>query len=75
MPPISLKRVLLAILIIVLLSKLNRIIAFGHSVYQAIYDSFEPLRNNSCVEGRYVATLLLLALIYITIFKLLQNRK
>ena len=74
MPPISLKKVIVAILIIILLSRLDRIIALMVRIYEAFYDSFEPLRN--CPPGwKYVVALTFLALIYVTIFKLLQNRK
>jgi len=74
MPPISLKKVIVAILIIILLSRLDRIIALIVRIYEAFYDSFEPLRN--CPpEGKYIAALVFLALVYITIFKLLQNRR
>jgi len=74
MPPISMKKVLIAILIIVLLSRLDRIFALFSGFYQAIYDSFEPLRNSS-IESRYIAALAFLALIWVTVYLLLQNRK
>ena len=74
MPPISFKKILIAILAIVILSQFDHILAFARSVYQQIYIAFEPLRN--CGPGaKYIVTLLFLALIYITVFKLLQNRK
>jgi hypothetical protein len=74
MPPISWKKVLIAILVIVALSRLNQIINFTASIYQAFYDSFEPLRNSPPL-AKYIAALMVLFLLYITIFKLLQNRK
>jgi hypothetical protein len=74
MPPISIKRVVIATIIIVLLAKLDRVIAFFNSIYEAFYNAFEPLRNSPPL-GKYIAALMFLLLLYITIFKLLQRRK
>ena len=78
MPPISMKKVIIFILLIVMLSKLDRIIVLSHGIYEYIYDSFEPLRGGP-MTGRYVGVLMLLALAYVTIVKLLlewlRNRK
>jgi len=85
MPPISLKRIFFAIVIIILLSKLDRVIAFVSGIYRIsiafisgiywmFYFSFEPLRKCS-VEAKYVVALLFLALIYITVYKILQKKR
>lgn len=74
MPPISMKKVLIAILTIVLLSRLDRVFAFISRIYQIIYDSLEPARNFSSGE-KYCLLLAIFALLYITIFKLLYKRK
>jgi hypothetical protein len=74
MPPISMKRVVIAIIIIVLLANLDRVIALFNSIYEAFYNAFEPLRN-SPPFGKYIVALLFLLLLYVTIFKLLQRRK
>ena len=72
MPPISMKKVLIAILIIILLSRLDRVIAFAKRAYVTVYESFEPLRNCSA-EARYIVLIAFLALIYISVFRLLQK--
>ena len=74
MPPISMKRVVIAIIIIVLLAKLDRVIALFNSIYETFYNAFEPLRNSPPL-GKYIVALLFLLLLYITIFKLLLRRK
>jgi len=74
MPQISLKKVLLLILIIILLSKLKVIITGLKVFFGTFYDAFEPLRN-SPPFGKYVVALIFLALIYITIYKLLQRKQ
>lgn len=74
MPQISLKKLLLLLFIIILLSKLKLIIALFANIFTGFYDSFEPLRDSPPL-GKYIAALLLLALLYITIFKLLLNRR
>lgn len=74
MPPISIKKVLTAILIIWLLSQVDHIFNFARSACQEIYIAFEPLRNCS-EEAKYVVTLAFLVMIYITVFELLKHRK
>ena len=73
MPQISMKKVLIAILIIILLSRLDKVFAFASGLYQAIVDSFEPLRRCSA-EMKYLVLIAFFALLYITIFKLLYKR-
>ena len=68
------KKVIMWILIILMFFQLDKILASIYLIYKAIYDSFEPLRNGP-ENARFVTTLLILALLYITIFKLLQNRR
>ena len=77
MPPISMKKVLIAILIAILivigLSRLDRVIAFASKIYQFFYDSFQPLQ--ACPpNARLTLVLLALALLYISFYKLLYER-
>ena len=76
MNQISLKKIFIVLVVIFLLSQSGKLIRFftNLKLEGLFFDSMEPLRK-SPVEARYVLTLLLFALIYITIFKLLQNRK
>jgi len=74
MPPISMKKVFIAIIIIVLLAKLDRIIVLFNCIYAAFYNAFEPLRNSPPL-AKYIAALAFLLLLYVTMFKLLQRRK
>jgi hypothetical protein len=71
MPPISLKKVLIALLIIVLLSRLGYILNYLQHISQL---ALEPLGNLS-TEGRYVVVLLLLGLAYIAIIRRRNRRK
>jgi hypothetical protein len=74
MPPISMKKVLIVILIVIGLSRLDRVIAFASKIYQFFYDSFEPLQT--CPRNaRLTLVLLALALLYITVFKLLYRKR
>ena len=74
MPPISMKKVLVLILLVLLLFHWRFVADLCRHIGQIIYDSFEPLRNRP-VEERYVVVLLLLALIYATLFRLLHRKK
>jgi ABC-type multidrug transport system fused ATPase/permease subunit len=72
MPPISLKKVAIAILLIIVLSRLDRISAFASAVYYFFYDSFKGFHCPA--RGRLALATLILALIYITIYKLLHEK-
>jgi len=74
MPPISLKKIAVVIIVIVALSRLDKVLALAFSTWQAVCDSFEPLRNSPPV-ARQTIVVLLFALLYITIFKLLIKRR
>jgi hypothetical protein len=74
MPPINWKRVIIVILAIIALSRIDRLIHLARVIVRAFWDAMEPLRD-SPVEGQYVVGLAFLALIYVTLFKLLQGRK
>jgi hypothetical protein len=56
MPPISIKKILVATLVIAVLSQRRWILALIRGLGQAIYDSFEPLRQCPA-EARFVAML------------------
>ena len=74
MPPISFKKVVIVIVVIVLLSRLDRILALFCRGYLAVYDSLGPLRNSS-TDMKFLVTVGLFVLIFVTIFSLLQKRK
>lgn len=74
MPPISLKKVVVVIAIVVLLSRLDRVLALLSRTYLAIYNSLEPLRN-SPTDGKFLVTLGLFALAFVVIWSFLQKGK
>jgi uncharacterized protein YggT (Ycf19 family) len=73
MRPISTKKILIILLVLIVMSRWDKISAVASGVYQFIIDALEPLRN-SPPEGQLAVASLILALIYITIFKLLYDR-
>jgi len=73
MPHISLRKIVFWVVVIVLLSRIEHIIAFISSIYWVFYFSFEPLRNCS-TESKYVVVLLFFSLIWITVFKLFYRK-
>jgi len=73
MQPISMKKVFIAILIVLALSRLGRIIEMIRHLYQFIYDSLSPLQSTPS-HGRVALAALLLALIYISIYKIIYDR-
>ena len=84
MPPISLKKIFIVILVVILLSQIKPIIefiliacrmlvVFVLAVFRVFWVCFTPLRN-SPIEGQYVVALLFLALVWITIYKLFRRR-
>jgi hypothetical protein len=73
MPVISIKKVLIFIGLIILLIHLKKFKNLIVNLWQIIYDNFEPLRRCS-LEWRYVVTLMFLALLYITVFKIIKNK-
>jgi len=73
MPPISMKKIFIAILIIVLLSRLDRVLAFLSRIYEFFHESLDAAGNFSKGE-KYVLCLLLLALLYISIYKLMYEK-
>ena len=74
MTRVSFRKVGIILLVIIGLSRLDEVLATISSVYWCVYDSFEPLRRRP-VEERYVVMLLILAMVYLTAFKLLYKRK
>lgn len=71
---ISWKKVLAAFAIILLLSRSRKIIAFVSTLHMGDLLTLEPLRDSS-PEARFLVTLALFALFFVTIFRLLQKRK
>ena len=74
MPVISMRKILIAIFIIVLLSRLDLVVATIGGLCRAIYDSFEPLRNCS-KDVRYVLTLAFLSLCFLVFWKLFLYKR
>ncbi|MFC1604958.1 hypothetical protein ACFL5F_08025 [Planctomycetota bacterium] len=73
MPPISMKKIGIGILIILALSRLDCITNAIHQIYELFADWLSPLQNTP-PPGRVALAALILALIYITIFKIVQER-
>jgi hypothetical protein len=73
MPSISFKKIAIVLLAIIALSRLDKICAVCAGICQFFLDSLQPWHDLP-VHWRFVATLAILALLYITIFKLLYER-
>jgi len=73
MPPISMKKILIAILIILALSRLDHIIKLIRQLCEFFCGWLEPLRNTP-PPGRVALAALLLALIYISIYQIVYER-
>jgi hypothetical protein len=71
---ISIKKILTVLVIVILLSQLHKIAAVVNGVYQFFWNSFDPLRNSPPL-ARYTAVLMFLALVWITGYYLLLNRR
>jgi hypothetical protein len=69
---ISFKKIVIAIVIVVVLSKLDRILALFCRTYLTVYDSLEPLRKSS--DTKFLVTVGILSLVFVTIFCLLNKR-
>ena len=74
MRPISSKKIIIILLVFIALSRWDKVSAIASGFYQFIVDALEPLRH-SPAPGRLAVASLILALIYITVFKLLYDRK
>lgn len=73
MAPISLKKIGIIVLVIIALSRLDRILAIATDIYQFFCDSLAPFRDTPA-EGRFAVALAILVLAYVTIFKFLYGR-
>jgi hypothetical protein len=73
MPPISMKKVLIAILIVLALSRLDRLVHLIHQVYGFFCDWLSPLQSTP-PPGRVAVAASILALIYISIYKIIYQR-
>lgn len=73
MRPISLQKILIILIVLLAMSRWDKVSAIASDVYHFICDAFEPLRN-SPPPGRLAVASLFLALIYATIFKFLHDR-
>ena len=74
MPRLSFKKIAIAFLILLLLSRSSKIIAYLSDLEWESWFTMEPLANSPPLQ-RYIATLAVLALIYVTIVKLLMKKK
>jgi len=73
MPPISFKKIALVLLAVIALSRLDQILAVLAGIYEFFCDSLAPF-HDSPPGGRFVVALAILALLYLTIFRLLHDR-
>jgi len=72
MPPVSMKKIFIAILIVLVLAKLDRIIEMCQHIYQFFYDWISPQSFHP--TGKVAIATLILALLYISIYKILYDR-
>jgi hypothetical protein len=73
MPSISLKKIVVALLAIIALSRLDKIVTACAGVYQFFCESLEPWHELP-VQGRFAIAIAILVLLYVSVFTLLQNR-
>jgi hypothetical protein len=73
MSSINIRKIAVLLLTIVALAHLDKILAVLSSVYEFFRDSLSPFRNSSA-EGRFAVAVGMLALAYVTIFRLLHDR-
>ena len=73
MPPISMKKIAIGILIILVLAHLDFITDVIHRIYGLLADWLSPLKDTP-PPGRVALLALLFALIYITILKIILER-
>ena len=73
MPPISLKKIAIVLLLVIALSRLDKILAAGAIVYEFFCDALTPFFEGPR-GGRFVVAVAILALLYVTAFRLLQDR-
>lgn len=74
MPTIKWRAVVIAILVLILIARARQIVEFFAQLNIGEIITLEPLLN-SPPEGKYVVTLGLFALVFITIFSLLNKRR
>lgn len=74
MRPISSKKIVIALLILFGLSRLDQVLAVASGIYHFFANSLQPFYDMPST-GRFVNALLILALLYITVFKLLYGRR
>jgi len=73
MPPISMKKIAIGILIILVLARLDFITTVTHQIYGLFAEWLSPLKNTP-PPGRVALAALVIALLYITIFKIVFER-
>jgi hypothetical protein len=73
MPSISFKKIAMVLLAVIALSRLDKICAAGAGIYQFFLDALQPWHDLP-IHGRFVIAIAVLALLYITIFKLFYER-
>ena len=73
MQPISMKKIGILILFILVLSRLDIVINLIHRIYGLFAEWLSPLKDTP-PPGRVALAALILALIYISIFKIVYER-
>ncbi|MCX5638398.1 MAG: hypothetical protein NTX52_12010 [Planctomycetota bacterium] len=71
---ISIKKILIVLVIIIILSQLHKIAAVSKDVFRVFYDSFQPLRDSPPL-AKYTAALAVLLFVYVTIYFYLKDRR
>jgi uncharacterized protein YggT (Ycf19 family) len=74
MQPISSKKLIIIVLIMIVLSRLDTVTAVLSNVYGFFSRALQPFHDMP-PRGQFVDALLILLLLYITIFKLLYDRR
>ena len=74
MAQLSIKNIIIAIIIIVLLVHCSKILRVCAGLYVWTYDSLEPFRTAPHLE-RYILVVAVFLLVYVMIVKLFQKRK
>lgn len=74
MRPISSKKIMAGVLILVALSRLDTVTAILSGIYGFFSRALQPFRDMP-PRGQFVDALLILALLYYTAFVLLYNRR
>ena len=74
MRPISSKKILIILLVLLTMSRWDVVSSIASNAYQFFSAALQPFHDMP-PQGQFVVAILICALLYITIFKLLHDRK